>query len=284
MSHTIGEILQISEDWLARRNVDSPKVDAGFLLAHALGLPRLQLYLETERPLSETELATFRPLLQRRGEREPVSRIVGLKGFWNHDFEVTPAVLSPRADSEILVETALSLELGENARVIDLCTGSGCLAVSLAAEKANWQLIATDCSAEALEVAARNVKTCNVEGRIELRCGDLFADAEGCFELIVSNPPYIAEFERESLDPEVLLHDPGIALFSGADGLDLMRRLVKAAPAKLKAEGWLLLEHGCDQAEAVAELMRAQGFVDMQCKRDLAGRDRATLGRLPSVD
>ncbi|MDE0881878.1 MAG: peptide chain release factor N(5)-glutamine methyltransferase [Myxococcota bacterium] len=284
MSHTIGSILQISEDWLAQRNVDSPKVDAGFLLAHALGLPRLQLYLQTERPLSEDELAVFRPLLQRRGKREPVSKIVGLKGFWNHDFEVTQAVLSPRSDSEILIETALALELGDDANVIDLCTGSACLAVSLAAEKPTWHLVATDCSAEALEVAARNLKRCDVEERIELLCGDLFAGAEGCFDLIISNPPYIAEFERESLDPEVLLHDPAIALFSGADGLDLMRRVVKEAPPRLKERGWLLLEHGCDQAPAVAELMGAHGFVDVVCKRDLAGRERATLGRLPSVD
>jgi release factor glutamine methyltransferase len=282
--HTVGSILAVSEDWLAARGVDQAKVDAGVLLAHALGLKRLDLYLQTDRPLSETELALFRPLLQRRGRREPVNRILGLKGFWQHEFEVTPDVLCPRADSELLVETALGLDLPPQARVIDLCTGSGCLAVSLAAERSDWQMLASDCSEAALVVAARNLKRCGVEERIALLCGDLFAGAEGPFDLIVSNPPYIGEDERAGLDPEVRDHDPHVALFSGLDGLDLMRRLVTEAPKYLAKDGWLLVEHGHAQGADVRRLFENAGLSEAHSLRDLGSRERATLGRLTSID
>ncbi len=282
--HTVGSILAISEDWLQARGVDQPKVDAGFLLAHALGLKRLDLYLQTDRPLHESELAVFRPLLQRRGRREPVNRILGSKAFWNHDFEVTPDVLCPRADSEILIETALGLALPDTARVLDLCTGSGCLAISLAAERAAWRITATDCSEPALGVAARNLKRCKVEAQVTLLCGDLWAGAEAPFDLIVSNPPYVAENERADLDPEVRDHDPDVALFSGADGLELIRRLVGQASHYLTTNGWLLVEHGSNQGDAVRQLFAEAGLHAIDTRRDLGARERATLGCLSRVD
>ena len=279
--HTIGSILKISEAWLAERGVDQPKIDAGTLLAKALGMKRLDLYLQTDRPLLEPELASFRPLLARRGRREPVSRIIGLKGFWNHDFLVTPAVLSPRADSELLVEKSLAAELPDEARVLDLCSGSGCIAISLAAERPDWTVVGSDVSVEALAVAQANGERCEVD--VTWRQADGFAGLDGGFNLIVSNPPYVGERERPELDPEVANHDPALALFSGDDGLNFIRRLLDEAPSQLKAGGLLLIEHGWQQGEAVRALFAAKGcFNDVETHRDLGGRERVTAGRLNS--
>ena len=282
--HTIGSILKISEDWLAVRGVDQPKVDAGTLLAHALQMKRLDLYLQTDRPLLEPELAAFRPLLQRRGKREPVSRILGRKGFWNHDFMVTPEVLSPRADSELLVELSLSLDLDDQALVLDLCTGSGCLAISIAAERANWTLTGSDLSKEALDVAQHNAQQCIPERSIEWIQSDGFNDLNGQFDLIVTNPPYIGTTERDQLDPEVAQHDPHLALFSGDDGLDLVRRIVAQSSQHLRSKGWLLVEHGHTQGEALRDLLTDHGFESIKTHRDLGQRERVSLGRWPGVD
>lgn len=282
--HTIGSILKISEDWLAVRGVDQPKVDAGTLLAHALQMKRLDLYLQTDRPLLEPELAAFRPLLQRRGKREPVSRILGRKGFWNHDFMVTPEVLSPRADSELLVELSLSLDLDDQALVLDLCTGSGCLAISIAAERANWTLTGSDLSKKALDVAQHNAQQCIPERSIEWIQSDGFNDLNGQFDLIVTNPPYIGTTERDQLDPEVAEHDPHLALFSGDDGLDLVRRIVAEASQHLRSKGWLLIEHGHTQGEALRDLLTDHGFESIKTHRDLGQRERVSLGRWPGID
>ncbi len=284
MTHTIGSILKVSEEWLTQRGVDQPKVDAGTLLAKALGMKRLDLYLQTDRPLAEHELAAFRPLLQRRGRREPVSKIIGSKGFWNHDFLVTPDVLSPRSDSELLVELGLKLEVPAAAQVLDLCTGSGCLAISLAAERPDWSVVATDISHEALEVARRNGQHCLPDQPITWLESDVFSRLDQSFDVIVTNPPYIGESEREGLDPEVKLHDPSLALFSGEDGLQLIRQIVAQAPKHLSAKGWLLIEHGHTQGERVRRLMTERGFSSVESRRDLGQRERVTLGCWSSVD
>ena len=282
--HTIGSILKISEDWLAARGVDQAKVDAGTLLAHALHMKRLNLYLQTDRPLLERELAAFRPLLQRRGKREPVSRILGRKGFWNHDFIVTPEVLSPRADSERLVELSLALELDEHAVVLDLCTGSGCLAISLAAERPHWKLTGTDVSQAALDVARNNARQCIPEHPIDWIRSDGFENINGQFDLIVTNPPYIGTHEQDQLDPEVAQHDPHLALFSGADGLDLVRQIVAEASSYLKINGWLLIEHGHTQGEALRDLLAHHSFESIQTYRDLGQRERVSLGRFAGIN
>ncbi len=282
--HTIGSILKISEDWLAVRGVDQPKVDAGTLLAHALHMKRLDLYLQTDRPLVEHELAAFRPLLQRRGKREPVSRILGRKGFWNHDFIVTPEVLSPRADSELLVELSLGLDLNDQANVLDLCTGSGCLAISLAAERPDWKMTGSDLSTAALEVAKNNAQQCIPEQSIQWIQSDGFNHLHRQFDLIVTNPPYVGMSERDRLDPEVADHDPHLALFSGHDGLDLVKRIIAEASQYLTVNGWLLIEHGHTQAETLRKLLTAHGFDAIQTHRDLGQRERVSLGRWPGID
>jgi release factor glutamine methyltransferase len=207
-----------------------------------------------------------------------VSRIVGTKGFWKHDFKVTPAVLCPRADSETLIELAVKAPVPEQAKVLDLCTGSGCLAISLAGEKPQWHIDATDSCPHALEVAQENMATCGVQDRVCLHLGDLWAHCTGPYQLIVSNPPYIGETERAELDPEVLDYDPALALFSGTDGLDLMRRLVGEAAQHLAPEGILMVEHGHQQSEAVQALFTQAGFTGVDSHRDLGGRLRVTQG------
>ena len=282
--HTIGSILKLSEDWLAARGVDQPKVDAGTLLAYALEMKRLDLYLQTDRPLIERELAAFRPLLRRRGKREPISRILGLKGFWNHDFIVTPDVLSPRADSELLVELSLSRHLDDEADILDLCTGSGCLAISLCSERPSWKITATDLSETALAVARRNAEKCIPDGTIRWIQTDVFEDLDEQFDLILTNPPYIGVCERDELDPEVALHDPHLALFSGNDGLDLVKRIVPEATHHLNVNGWLLIEHGHQQANDIRELLAAHGFDQIETHRDLGQRERVTLGRWSGIN
>ena len=282
--HTIGSILKLSEEWLAARGIDQPKVDAGSLLAHALTMKRLDLYLQTDRPLRERELAVFRPLLQRRGRREPVSRILGRKGFWNHDFVITPDVLAPRADSELLVELSLGLDLSEDATVLDLCTGSGCLAISLSAERSTWAIHASDLSAAALDVARQNAKLCVPERHIQWIQSDGFENMDERFDLVVTNPPYIGLNEIDELDPEVVEHDPHVALFSGEDGLDLVRRIVSEAPQRLRENGWLLIEHGHQQGEALRKLLTIHNFTAVETRRDLGQRERVSLGRWTGVD
>ena len=283
-THTIGSILKVSEAWLAQRGVDQPKVDAGTLLAHALGMKRLNLYLQTDRPLNEPELAAFRPLLQRRGRREPVSRILQRKGFWNHDFFVDGDVLSPRADSEQLVALSLELELPTEAKVLDLCTGSGCLAISLAAERPQWRVVASDISEPALAVARRNARECVPDQTLEWVHADGLQGLGAGFDLIVCNPPYIGWSERATLDPEVAHHDPELALFSGDDGLDLIRRLIPESKDHLSERGWLLMEHGHQQGDALRSLFHDAGFYDVATHRDLGQRERVTLGRRSPID
>jgi release factor glutamine methyltransferase len=279
--HTIGSILRSSETWLRRRGVEQAKLDVGVLLAHALHMPRLNLYMNADRPLSAAELNRFRPLLARRGERQPVSQIIGKKGFWTLDFEVTSDVLTPRPETEMLVEHALGLELPESARVIDLCTGSACIAAVLASERSSWRVSATELSEAALAVAHTNLAALQLSEAVELIGGDLFAGCEGPFDLIVSNPPYIGEAERHDLPREVRDYEPAIALFSGADGLDLIRRLVAEAAAQLAPSGWLLIEHGCTQGQATRDLFAAAGLQSVATHRDLSAHERITVGRCP---
>ncbi len=193
-------------------------------------------------------------------------------------------MLAPRADSELLVELSLGLDLSEDATVLDLCTGSGCLAISLSAERSTWVVQATDLSTAALDVARQNAQLCVPERCIQWIQSDGFENVDDRFDLIVTNPPYIGLDELDELDPEVAEHDPHLALFSGKDGLDLVRRIVTEAPEHLTENGWLLIEHGHQQGKALRELLTTHNFSAVETRRDLGQRERVSLGRWTGVD
>ncbi len=279
----------ITED-LARRGVDSPRLDAELIVAHALGIDRLRLYMDLERPLDGSERRLVRGLLQRRRQREPMAYLLGHRDFYGRRFEVSPAVLVPRPETEELVERALRrleehLPEGRIARALDLGTGSGAIALTLAAEHPELHVTATDLSHAALEVARRNAARLGVTERVTWFQGDLFAPLpeEHIFDIVVSNPPYIAEGMLETLQPEVARWEPRVALAGGEDGLDLLRRIAADAPTRLRPGGWLLLEIGSDQGEAVARLLRAAGLRDVAVHADLSGRERIAEARAPRV-
>ncbi|BCG26959.1 release factor glutamine methyltransferase [Pseudomonas tohonis] len=261
---------------------DSPsaRLDAELLLAAALGKPRSFLHTWPERVVSGEAAELYASYLARRRNGEPVAYILGRQGFWSLDLEVAPHTLIPRPDTELLVETALALVPAAPARVLDLGTGSGAIVLALACERPLWRLIGVDRIDDAVALAERNrvrLQLDNVEFRESHWFSTLGAER---FDLIVSNPPYIAARDPH-LDEGDVRFEPSSALVSGADGLDDIRLIVSAAPAHLNAGGWLLLEHGYDQAAAVRELLARQGFEAVESRRDLGGHDRISLGRLP---
>lgn len=271
---TIRELLAVSTEWLERRGVESPRLDAELLLGHALGESRLDLYLDLDRPLSDAERDLFRPLLARRGRHEPVAYILGEKEFYGLSMLVTPAVLVPRPETEILVDKALErLPLDTAGVVVDLCTGSGCVAIALAHERPGLRVIATDLSKEALEVAGENARRHGVEERVELRAGDALdpvRDVKGA-KLIVGNPPYIKPADEASLMPDVRDHEPHLALIGeNDDGLGVHRRVLEGARGLLADDGAVLLEAGYDQEEGLRALPHP-GLSAPEIYRDLAG-------------
>lgn len=261
---------------------DSPsaRLDAELLLAAALGKPRSFLHTWPERVVSGEAAELYASYLARRRNGEPVAYILGRQGFWSLDLEVAPHTLIPRPDTELLVETALALVPAAPARVLDLGTGSGAIVLALACERPLWRLIGVDRIDAAVALAERNrvrLQLDNVEFRESHWFSTLGAER---FDLIVSNPPYIAARDPH-LDEGDVRFEPSSALVSGADGLDDIRLIVSEAPAHLNAGGWLMLEHGYDQAAAVRELLARQGFEAVESRRDLGGHERISLGRLP---
>lgn len=255
------------------------RVDAEVLLAHALATPRTWLFAHATDPVDAEVAGRFASLLDRRLAGEPVAYLVGAQGFWTLDLDVSPATLIPRAETEVLVEQALSRIPGNaESRIADLGTGSGAIALALAKERPRAVVVATDASEAALEVARRNA-TRNGVVNVTFRQGDWCTPLAGeRFHLIASNPPYIAEGDPH-LDKGDLRFEPPSALSSGREGLDAIQQIVRAAPRHLDAGGWLLLEHGWDQGEAVRALLQAAGFAEMETVLDLEGRDRVSLGQ-----
>ena len=256
----------------------SPRLDAELLLAHALGQSRSYLRTWPEHEPGAEQLAAFAALLERRRMGEPVAYILGHQGFWSLDLEVAPHTLIPRPDTELLVETALQLAPATPQRVLDLGTGSGAIALALASERGGWQVIGVDRIAEAVALAERNRQRLKL-GNAEFRQSSWFDGLAGeRFGLILSNPPYIAADDRHLGEGDVRF-EPLSALVAGVDGLDDIRQIIAQAPRHLQAGGWLLLEHGYDQAEAVRELLAAAGFTAVDSRRDLGGHQRISLGR-----
>jgi release factor glutamine methyltransferase len=254
---------------------DTAELDAEVLLAHALGSHRARLKSHADEERSESERAHYARLVERRAAGEPVAYIVGYKEFWSLRFSVGDAVLVPRPETELLVERALALAPTATLRVLDLGTGAGAIALALAHERPRWQIAATDISAPALAVAMRNAATLKLP-QVEFLCGPWFDPVAGRrFELIVSNPPYVAANDPELLRAD-FSHEPRRALTPGDDALADLRSIIRAAPHHLTRGGWLLLEHGATQAPQVARELVVRGFRHVRSQRDLAGHERMT--------
>jgi len=280
---TTLRVLEWTTERFARAGFDSARLEAQVLIAHALHSTRIGLYTMFDRPLSAEELAGIRELIRRRLDGEPTAYLVGEQEFWSLPFRVDRRVLIPRRDTETLVEVVLA-EIGDRARalrIVDLATGSGALAVALARELPAAQVVATDLSTDALAVAADNAARNQVAERVELRHGDLLAalGAGERFDVMVSNPPYVRSADIALLAAEVH-REPLAALDGGVDGLDLLRRLVGGAAGHLADHGLLAVEHGHDQAAAVAGLFAASGELETaRLRADLAGRPRVSYAR-----
>ncbi|MEW6669364.1 MAG: peptide chain release factor N(5)-glutamine methyltransferase [Thermodesulfobacteriota bacterium] len=286
---SIRDLLKVTTDYLREKGTEAPRLCAEILLAHQLSVERIDLYLDLDKPLSGSELEGYRSLIRRRLKGEPVQYITGRQEFWSLDFEVGPGVLIPRPESELLVEHALSLLKEREGhdpqapRLLDLGTGCGALIMALARELKEAVPFASDMSSEALAFAKRNALRLDPQGRIRFLQGDLFDPLKAetsLFDLIVTNPPYIAAEAIDTLMPEVRRHEPRIALDGGREGLVYIRRIILEGPAFLKRGGWLLLEMDPEQTESALALMdRAGQFEEKHRVKDCTHRYRVVAGR-----
>jgi release factor glutamine methyltransferase len=253
-------------------------LDAELLLAHALSKTRTHLKTHPEAIPTPEQARRYADLIGRRAAGEPIAYILGYRDFWTLTLSVNPSVLVPRPETELLVERALTLGPTGPARVADLGTGSGAIALALASERSEWTITATDVSEDALQTARANAATLGL-GRVAFLTGRWFEPLTGRrFDLIASNPPYVSEGDA-ALQDATLQHEPQIALASGPDGLSSLREIVHSAPDYLERRGWLILEHGSDQAAAVARELVGRGFGHVRSHRDLAGHERITEGQ-----
>jgi len=318
---TIGRLLDWTRGHFADKGIEQPRLEAELLLAHVLGMARIDLYLHYELEVDEAGRSQFRDLVRRRAEREPTKYLVGACEFMSLAFKVTPDCLIPRPETELLVEEVLGraglrggpkhVEVAEategadgaeatpaapaevappvaaprdDVSIIDLCTGSGCVAVSMAVHVPGSRVVASDVSAAALGVARTNAEAHGVADRVTFLEGDLFEPLDAAdvapADFLVANPPYVTEGEWGELAPEIREHEPRGALVAGKDGMDVIARLLRGAPAYLKAGGVLLVEIGSTQGRAVAEQAAAvHGLVDVEVRKDYAGLDRMLVAR-----
>lgn len=288
-SWTIGDLLKVTTKYLKDKGIESPRLTSEVLLARLLDMDRVTLYLQFEKPLTEKELSLYRKRVRQRAGRVPLQYITGVQEFWSMEFTVDARVLIPRPETELLMEQALAaakditLGGGCKGRVLDLGTGSGILAVCLARELPGWLVWATDISGDALELARLNAARHEVSDRIRFRQGDLFAplEKEGIgFDLIVCNPPYVAEEDYASLPPEVRGHEPRVALAGGSGGTACLDRVLRGAEGFLNPGGWLLLEMAPEQTEKILALAGELGCYRAQRRvRDYTGRYRVVMAR-----
>ncbi len=276
---TIRRVLDWTKGYLAEKGVENARLETEWLLSAALGLDRVGIYVNFDKPLNAGELAAVRGLVARRAKREPLQYILGTQEFCGLEFVVTPAVLIPRHDTEVLVEEALR-RAPQAMSVLDIGVGSGCIAVALAKQLPHAQVWGVEQSSAALALAQQNAERNGV--RVTLCEGSLFEPFGGQrFDLIVSNPPYIPTADLETLQPEVREYEPRAALDGGADGLDFYRIIVPAALEHLSLGGWLMVELGIGQAEAVLGMLGQAGFSDCFTAKDPNGIERVVGGRIP---
>jgi release factor glutamine methyltransferase len=280
---TVEAVLRWAADDFRARGIESARLDAELLLGHALSVTRIQLIVEGKRPLEAGELARFRELVKRRRTFEPVAYLLGRREFYGRVFRVDARVLIPRPDTEALVDVALerTRHLSMSMRALDLCTGSGCVAVTIARERPTSTLLGADASPGALAVARDNGLRLGAYN-VGFRLGDRFGavDGEGRFDLVTANPPYIPAHEIATLQPDIRDHEPRLALDGGDDGLQLTTAIVAEAPRHLRAHGVLAVEVGAGQAQHVCELFRAAGFGAVAARRDYGGIERVVSGVL----
>jgi release factor glutamine methyltransferase len=277
---TVLEVLQSTMRYFQTHNIESPRLNAEQLLAHVLNRKRIELYLEFERQLNESELAPLRDLVKRRGAGEPLQHLLGTVEFCGRTFQCDKRALVPRPETEQLVELLISHFKSEiaHSRIADVGTGSGVIALSLAAEFPEAEIVAVDISEDALALAGGNAGRLGLTGRVRLLRSNLLENMEGSFDLIAANLPYISTQERQTLSSEVL-HDPEIALFGGADGDELVRELIAQAPSRLRPGGILALEIGIGQSEALVAVLTEKNYRDIWTKNDYSGVVRFLFAR-----
>lgn len=272
------EAFETGKGTLAAAGIGEAELDARLLLEEICGTDRNTLLVHGDRDVTEEELAQYKGMLEKRSAHIPLQQIIGRQSFMGLDFYVDENVLIPRQDTELLVEEALQ-ELHDGMRILDLCTGSGCILLSLLKYSNDCEGIGADISEEALKVAERNRVQFGLENAAFVK-SDLFEAVEGRFDMLVSNPPYICSDVIETLMPEVREHEPHLALDGSADGLHFYRRILADCRAYLKPGGMLFFEIGYDQGEAVKRLMEESGFLEVEVKKDYGGLDRVVLGTL----
>ncbi len=277
---TVLRVLRWTTGYFRERGLDSPRLDAELLLADILDVDRVGLYLRYDQPLTDDELTAYRRRVARRAKNEPVAYIRGTTEFWSLTLKVSSAVLIPRPDTEVLVEEAL-VRGKERARVLDVGTGSGAIALALASERPEWSLVALDLSQEALKIAQENARRHDMGERICFVYGDLAHLPEGPFDLIVANPPYIPRGELTGLMADVRDYEPMQALDGGGDGLDAYRALAAQARGRLVPGGCLLVEIGAGQQNDVCRLFEEAGLLDVATRTDYAGIERIVSGCAP---
>ena len=279
---TVLELLRWTTQHFSERGIETPRLDAECLLAFALDCDRLRLYVDYEKPVEETERARFRELVRERGgDRVPVALLTGRREFWSLPLRVSRDVLVPRPETETLVATALELVPDRDAEVavLDVGTGSGAIALAIASERVKARITATDLSAAALAVARENAAALALSDRVRFLEGSLFEPVAGeSFDLVVSNPPYVAERDAAGLPPE-LRHEPASALFAGPDGTDVLRAIAARVGEVLAPGGAVLVELDPRQAEAMRAWLREAGLVAINLHRDVAGRQRVVSAR-----
>jgi release factor glutamine methyltransferase len=284
-SWTIQKLLSWVTEYFTGKGIDSPRLSAEWLLCYVLGIKRIELYTQFNKVVGQEQLSQLHELVKRAGAHEPIAYITGKKEFYSLEFEITKDCLIPRPETELLVERAIEFLRTRNGEqfICDLCTGSGCVAVAIARNRANCRIVATDISDAALAIAEKNIARHGLMNRIKLLQGDLFEPViaglgPAKFDLIVCNPPYVSEPEYEKLAPNVKDFEPKSALTAGKDGLDIIKKIIADANQHLKPTGTLMLEIGNEQGNAVQKLLETAGyFGDVKIDKDYSNLDRLAL-------
>ena len=275
---TVLDVIQSTADYFRKHNIENPRLNAEHLIAHALGLTRMELYLEFERALGEEQLPALREMVRRRGQGEPLQHLVGTVEFCGQVFLCDKRAMVPRPETEELVELVEAEIQNPKSKIVDVGTGSGVIALSLARKFPDADISAIDVSDDALALARENAARLGLNEHAQLRKSDLLQTVDGQFDLIVANLPYVSAQDRQSLSREVL-RDPEISLFGGERGDEIVRQLIEQAPPRLTAGGLLALEIGIGQAEGLVEFFRQKNYHDIESKTDYSGIPRFLLAR-----